>query len=243
MGDWVETAQLRFRSDTSIALANAAEVEVAAVTLRSLTAGSVVVDAAVAHAAPPAAFSMAARLQVSPQTLMHRVRRLLPDAYLTILLSLAPFSCSRILSSLIPLSCSVHKTHKTPPTPFDSNCCGSLINSSSFLLRGHAADQDTSAAADLLRPLTEVYGTATVTNVTLTSLPSPPPPGDLKILGVPMPTNDVGLAGLFLVSPPLQPCHPSPFIVAPFAHPFAVGAWAVPRSVHIFAASVNARRD
>jgi len=34
----------------------------------------------------------------------------------------------------------------------------------------------------------------------MTSLPSPPPPEDLKILGVPMPTNDVGLAGLFLGS-------------------------------------------
>ena len=94
----------------------------AAVTLRSLTAGSVVVDAVIAHAAPPAAFSMAARLQ------------------------------------------------------------------------------DASAAADLLRPLTEVYGLATVREVTMTSLPSPPPPEDLKILGVPMPTNDVGLAGLFLGS-------------------------------------------
>jgi hypothetical protein len=90
--------------------------------------------------------------------------------------------------------------------------------------------QDASAAADLLRPLTDVYGAATVTDVTLTAIPSPPPPEDLKILGVPMPTNDVGLAGLFLVHP-LQPYRPKPLTVLPFARPFAVGAWAVPRSV------------
>jgi hypothetical protein len=96
------TPQLRFRSDTSIALANAAEVKVAAVTLRSLTAGSVVVDAVIALATPPAAHSMAERLQVSTQPFLHRVKPLLPAAHLTILLSLCSpaFSCSFQLSRL-----------------------------------------------------------------------------------------------------------------------------------------------